>query len=119
MTHAPQAQVAENPHKRPVAITIICILGFIGAALTLPALFIEQVRNIAPWYPVLLVASTAIGLACMIGLWMMRKWAVYTYTALTLVGQVILIMTGLWNVFSLIIPAIIIIVMFVYLPRMR
>jgi hypothetical protein len=119
MTEASQTQVAEDPHKRPIAITIICILGFIGAALTLPALFLEEVRNIAPWYPVLVVVSSVIGLACMIGLWMMQKWAVYAYTALTAAGQVILIATGLWNVFSLILPAIIVIVMFMYLSRMR
>jgi len=37
MTQFPQAEAAIDPHKRPIAITIICIIGFIGAALTLPA----------------------------------------------------------------------------------
>jgi len=44
---------------------------------------------------------------------------VYTYTALSAISQVILIATGLWNPFSLIIPLIIIVLMFVYLSRMR
>jgi hypothetical protein len=119
MTHAPQAQVAEDPHKRPIAITVICILGFIGAAATVPAFFMDVMRALPPWYPVLLGVSAVIGLACMIGLWMMQKWAVYAYTAFAAINQVILIATGLWNPISLIVPAIIVVVMFIYLSRMR
>jgi hypothetical protein len=116
---APQAQALENPHKRPIAITIICVIGFIGAVLAVPLIFSETARGIAPWYPALLGVSSVIGLACMIGLWMMRKWAVYTYTAFAAVNQVILIATGLWNPVALLIPAIIIVVMFIYVSRMR
>jgi len=116
---APQAQLAEDPHKRPVAITVICIIGFIGAAFTVPMFFMDVMSRFPPWYPVLLGVSAVVGLACMIGLWMMQKWAVYTYTALSAISQVILIATGLWNPFSLIIPLIIIVLMFVYLSRMR
>jgi len=119
MSQASQAQVVEDPHKRPIAITIICIIGFIGAALTVPMFFTDLMRSLPPWYPVYLGVGSVIGLACMIGLWMMQKWAVYTYTAFAAINQVILIATGLWNPFSLIIPLIIIVLMFVYLSRMR
>jgi hypothetical protein len=44
---------------------------------------------------------------------------VYTYTVFAAINQVILIATGLWNPIALIVPAIIIVVMFVYLSRMR
>jgi hypothetical protein len=119
MSQAPQAQAIENPHKRPVAITVICVIGFIGAALTIPMLFSSAVQGIAPWYPALLGISAAIGLACMIGLWMMRKWAVYTYTAFFAVTQAIMISAGFFNAIGLIIPLIIIVIMFMYLSRMR
>jgi hypothetical protein len=119
MSQAPQAQVAMDPHQRPIAITIVCILGFIGAALTIPVFFMDVIRTLPPWYPVLLGVGALIGLACMIGLWMMRKWAVYTYTAFAAINQVILMATGLWNPIGLIIPAIVVVVMFVYLSRMR
>src|SRR5262249_10410554 len=119
MDQAPQAQTLENPHKRPIAITIICIIGFIGAAVTVPLIFSETTRGIASWYPALLAVSAVIGLACTVGLWMMRKWAVYAYTAFAAVNQVILLTTGLWNPIALIIPAIVIVVMFIYLSTMR
>ena len=119
MSQFPQAEAAIDPHKRPIAITIICIIGFIGAALTLPAFFTEVMHSLPPWYPWLLGVSAVIGLACMVGLWMMRKWAVYTYTAFAAINQVILIATGLWNPLALLLPAIVIAVMFGYLSRMR
>jgi len=119
MSQAPQAQLAIDPHKRPIAITIICIIGFIGAALTLPLFFLDVMSTLPPWYPAFLGLGAVVGLACMIGLWMMQKWAVYTYTAFAVINQVILIATGLWNPIALIIPAIVVVVMFVYLSRMR
>jgi hypothetical protein len=115
----PQAEAAIDPHERPIAITIICIIGFIAAALSVPAFFMVAMGSLPPWYQAWLGISTMIGLATLIGLWMMRKWAVYTYTGLTATNQVILIATGLWNPFTLLLPGIIIGVMFGYLSRMR
>ena len=63
MSQFPQAEAAIDPHKRPVLITIICIIGFIGVAFTLPAFFMEAMRFLPPWYPYLLGVSAVIGLA--------------------------------------------------------
>jgi hypothetical protein len=119
MTQVPQAKAAVDPHERPILIIIICVIGFFAAALSVPAFFMVAMLSLPPWYPVLLGISTVIGLACLIGLWMMRKWAVYTYTGLSATNQVILIATGLWNPFTLLLPAIVIVVMFIYLSKMR
>ena len=105
-------------NQRPVAITIICILGFIGAALSVPLIFSTAAANIGGWYPPLLGISAVIGLICMIGLWKMKKWAVFLYTALCVVIQVILFTMHLWTPFSLLFPAIIIAISFAYLSKM-
>jgi hypothetical protein len=55
----------------------------------------------------------------MVGLWMMRKWAVYTYTVFFVITQAIMISAGFFNPIGLIIPLIIIVIMFMYLSRMR
>ena len=47
---------------RPVAITVICILGFIGAALAIPLIFSAAARGIGAWYPPYLALTTVIGL---------------------------------------------------------
>jgi len=104
--------------QRPVAITVICILGFIGAALSIPVVFSNTAASIAPWYPAVLGLSAAVGLVCMIGLWKMKKWGVFLYTAMAFVIQIVLFSTHLWTPVSLIFPAIIIAIGFAYLSRM-
>ena len=105
--------------ERPVAITVICLLGFFGAAISIPLLFTSVVRNVGPWYPPTLGVSALVGLVCMIGLWNMQKWAAFAYTALVVVGQVILITMSAWNVFSLLLPSFVIAIAFAHLPKMR
>jgi hypothetical protein len=104
--------------KRPVAITVICILGFIGAALSIPLIFSSTASNIASWYPPLLGLSAVVGLISMIGLWKMKKWAVFLYAAMCVVVQVVLFSTHLWTPFSLLFPVIIIAIGFAYLSKM-
>ena len=103
---------------RPIAITIICVLGFIGAALSIPLVFSDLARAVGSWYPPFLAFSALVGLVCMIGLWKMKKWAVFAYTAFVVLNQVILIAMGLWTVFALIIPGIVIAIGFANLSKM-
>ena len=111
--------MAASRPRRPVAITIICVIGFLGVLIVVPILFVPQTAAIAPWYPTVLGLSAVIGLVSMIGLWRMRRWAVYLYTTITVLNQVLLLATGLWNPFALIIPGVVVAVMFAYVSRMR
>ena len=115
----PGVQAIDAAGKRPVAVTVICIIIWIGAAFTVPLLLSDAARAIGPWYPPLLGVSALIGTVCSIGLWKMRKWGAYAYIALTAIVQVILTMTGLWSPRALLLPAIVIVVMLIYLSRMR
>jgi len=115
----PGVQTIDAAGQRPVAITVICIIMGIGAAFTVPLFFSDAVWAIAPWYPPLLGISALIGIGCAIGLWMMRKWAAYAYIAFCAINNTILAMTGLWSPLALLLPGIVIVVMLIYLPRMR
>jgi hypothetical protein len=44
----------------------------------------------------------------MVGLWMMKKWAAYTYTGLVVINQIVLIVMGVWNILALLIPAVVV-----------
>jgi len=94
--------------KRPTSITVICVLGFIGAAFSIPLIFSDVARQLGSWYPPFLGLMSALGLACMIGLWKMKKWAAYTYTGMVALNQIVLLATGLWNIFAILLPAIVI-----------
>jgi hypothetical protein len=107
------------PTGRPVAITVLCILGMIGAAFTIPMVFTNIARQIGPWYPPYLAFSALVGGICMVGYWKMRRWAVLTYTTFFVLNQVALFFTGHWNAFAILIPGIVIAIGFSYWSRMR
>ena len=105
--------------KRPVIITVICVIGVLGALVTIPLIFSPLAREIGPWSPPFLGLATAIGLICMIGLWQMKAWAAYTYTAFFVFNQVVLTVMGVWTVSSLLIPGIVVIIIMANIAKMR
>ncbi len=93
---------------RPTSITVICVIGFVGAIFAFQFIFSTTAQQIGSWYPPYLGFSSLVGLACMVGLWMMKKWAAYTYTGLVVLNQIVLLAMGVWNVMALLIPAVVI-----------
>jgi hypothetical protein len=88
------------------------IIGFIGALAAVPFVFSDLSKQIGAWYPPYLAFSAVVGFVCMIGLWMMKKWGIIIYAAFCGVNQVVLLAFGIWNIFALIIPGIVIAVAF-------
>ena len=104
--------------KRPRSITVICVIGFIGVLIAIPLIFSPIAQQIGAWYPPYLGFSAVVGLACMVGLWMMKKWAVYTYTGFVALNQVVLLGMGVWNIMALLIPAVVIFFALKNVPKM-
>jgi len=104
--------------KRPIAITIICVLGFVGAAVTLPLIFSDRARQIGGWYPPYLALSGVIGFVCMFGLWRMKKWAAFSYAGLAGLTQIVLFTMGVWNIMALIIPLIVVGIALTHVKKM-
>jgi hypothetical protein len=105
--------------KRPVLITVICVIGFLGAAVTVPVLFSDPAKNIGAWYPPFLALSALIGLACMIGMWLMKKWGVLGYAGFVLINQVVMLVMNLWTLPALIIPLVIVALAFTQFQKME
>ncbi|WP_035091036.1 hypothetical protein [Aquimarina macrocephali] len=113
-----QTNEAGNNKKRPTAITVICVLGFIGAAFTIPMIFSDIAGQVGSWYPPYLGLSAVIGLVCMLGLWKMKKWAAYMYTGFVALNQIVLLAMGVWNIMALIIPGIVIGIALAHINKM-
>ena len=96
--------------SRPIALTIICVIGFIGSLFSFPLVFTTVAQQVGTWYPPYLALAAVTGLVCMVGLLMMKKWAAYTYAGLAALNQVVLLAMGLWNILALLIPAIVVFV---------
>jgi hypothetical protein len=99
---APEAALGQT--KRPLLLTVLCILSALGALVVIPAVFSPSIRRVAIWYPEYLAFSTVIGLICTFGIWKMKKWAVILYTVMFFVAQVILISIGAWKIYGALIP---------------
>ena len=105
--------------RRPIAITIICIIGLIGAVIALPMIFSQPSKDLGSFYQFYLGFSTCVGIVSMVGLWKMKKWAVWLYSGFVIINQVILLYLGTWNFFALLIPGIFIGMSLYYVKRME
>ncbi|CAD5267000.1 MULTISPECIES: fungal transcription factor regulatory middle homology region domain-containing protein [unclassified Imperialibacter] len=106
--------------KRPAAITVICVLGFIGVGLSVPMILSEIARQIGSWFGPYACFVAVVNLICMIGLWSSKKWGLYTYSALVLVNQVVLAAKGEWNALVLIVQTLVILIILYHLhPETR
>ena len=108
----------ESPAGRPGAITAICVIGAIGAPFSVALVFSTAAREIGAWYPPTLALATLVGLACVVGLWKMKKWAAYTYTSFVAANQVLMAATGRWNIIGLLIPGLIVFFLWKHLDKM-
>ena len=117
--NSPSIPTEPKPSIRPTAITIICVIGFIGALVAVPVAFTDAARSIGTWYPPYLAISAGIGFCCMMGLWQMRRWAVFAYLAFCMLNQVILFGMGFWSLSALLIPGIVIAISLSYLSAMK
>ena len=112
-------QTPEASTQRPLIVTVLCVLGLIAAAGNVTTIFADAARNVGAWFPPLLTLGVVVTVVCMIGLWKMRRWAVFVYTGFALVGLVIALMTGAWNVTAQLVRAAVIAVMFSQISKMR
>jgi hypothetical protein len=79
----------------------------------------DAARSIGAWYPPSLALAAVVGAACAVGFWLMRRWALYLYTAMFVINQIVLLAMGVWTIMAVILPAIVIAIGFVYHSRMR
>ena len=118
-TPPPPIETTPTSNSRPTAITVICVIGFIGGLFTIPLIFSDISRNIGAWYLPYLALSAVVGFVCMVGLWKMRRWAVFTYTGFVALNQIVMMAMGVWNVLVLLLPGIVVAIACTHLSKMR
>ncbi|PLK45361.1 hypothetical protein [Emticicia sp. TH156] len=105
--------------SRPAAITFICTVAFVWATLTVPLIFYSTTKAVGPWYPPYLAFSVAASYLGTGGIWLLRKWGLYVYAGFHLINQIVLISAGMWTLFSILVPAIVIGVAYTHLKLMK
>jgi hypothetical protein len=101
-----------HTNKRPTAITVVCIIGFVSFGLSLlaiPSLLGRMTSAYGAWYGPFWLVSVALTIVSLIGLWRMKKWGVYLYTALFALGTVVGLVAKLpFTVLGVVVPLVII-----------
>ena len=116
---ANEVDTNQNRITTPIIIYFACFLGFLGSLLDSLHIFTELAYMVGQWYLNFLLISLFIIWISLLGIWKMRKWAVVVYTIVILVTQVILFNYNImWGYRSLIIPAIVIVTIWLYFKKM-
>ena len=100
--------------QRPFPVTIICSIGFLFLLFSLPMCTVDYLLD--NFYAEF---TSLVTLGCLIGLWKMKKLALYIYFCVFLVNQFMIVSLGHWSFNSLFIPLIIIATTSVYHNKMN
>ena len=77
--------------KRPVLLTIVCILGFIWIIFGFIGVFSPSVKKLGDWYPALFGLIVAANFMSLIGVWHMKRWGVNVFAIAFFVKEMVLI----------------------------
>ena len=115
-------QASMGSAGRPVAITVICVVMAILLVLTLIGLLTAtgMLLEASPTVFIYSIISVIVTGACVYGFWIMKKWALYLYTALFVIGVIITLITAgvRGAAIGQIVPLIILAVCWFYRERM-
>src|ERR1035437_959855 len=78
--------------KRPILLTIVCVLGFTWIVFSFPAVFSPSVKKLGDWYPALFGLMVAASFISYIGVWYMKRWGVNLFIITFFVKEIILIL---------------------------
>ena len=78
--------------KRPVLISIVCVLGYIWIVFSLPGVFSPAVKKLGDWYPALFGLLVAASFISYVGVWHMKRWGVNLFIITFFVKEILLIL---------------------------
>lgn len=76
--------------KRPVLLTVVCILGYIWIVFAFPGIFSPSVKKIGDWYPALFGLIVAASFMSFVGVWHMKRWGAELYVSTFFLKQILL-----------------------------
>ncbi|MBM3233049.1 hypothetical protein FJZ18_02695 [Candidatus Pacearchaeota archaeon] len=113
--------------QRPILVTIICILGFIGFPLSLIAAVIgmsavslvPNVELMPLWYSIFAIILALLYLPALIYIWKMKKIGLIAYTALAVIDYAVGFASGFASISGLVVSAIFIGLLYTQFKKMN
>lgn len=108
---------------RPILVTIICIIGFLGGLLfaigvSLPSLRVALLSEFGRSSLLVLGFIWILSLVGLAGYWQMRKWGLYVYASGTVIGMVHGASFSFASIVGFLVPILVIVVGVLYSKRM-
>lgn len=110
--------------KRPVIITILCVIGWIMVILNFMVAFSPSVKKIGEFYPALYSLVMCLAFIAFVGIWYMKRWGVELFIASFFAKDILSVLMGDFakpgGMFmgSLVISVLIILILLFYYRRM-
>ncbi|MBN8703086.1 MAG: hypothetical protein J0M08_08475 [Bacteroidetes bacterium] len=106
--------------KRPLLISIACIIGYIWVVFMFPSIFSPAIKRMGSWIPALYGLVTALTFIAFVGIWHMKRWGVELFLANTLLKVCVeLIFKDEIGIAGLSLSLILLAVFIVYYKRMN
>lgn len=86
--------------KRPVLLTVVCILGYIWIVFMLPIVFSPSIKKIGDWFPALFGLITACNFISFVGVWHMKKWGVQLHITVFFIRQITIVLLDDFGIFA-------------------
>ena len=114
-------------NKRPILVTIICILGFIGVPLSIIGAIIGMsavslVPNITTmplWYSTFAIILALLYLPALIYIWKMKKIGLIAYIILAIIDEVVGFASGFADIAGLIFVVVVIGLLYTQFNKMK
>jgi uncharacterized membrane protein (DUF2068 family) len=86
--------MAQAIRKRPIAISILGVIGFIFSAAQIITISAPGIRNVADWYPIVYGTIIALRFISIVGVWHMKKWGAELFAYITLTKIMVQVLVG-------------------------
>ncbi len=78
--------------KRPILLSVVCVLGFIWIVFSLPAVFSPSIKKMGDWYPALFGLIVASSFISYIGVWHMKRWGCSLFVITFFTKEILLVL---------------------------
>ena len=90
----------ERP-KRPVIVTVICILLVLGTIIALITVGRDWTRRIAAWYPAYNASYVLLQAICAFGMWLMKRWGFMGFVCLVAANLAVHFALAQWSLIGI------------------
>lgn len=102
---------------RPQAVSIICVLAFVGAVAGILLALLSG--SIGLDYKIWIIGLSAVQLKAVQGIWNMKKWGVVLFAVKLVAAQLGMMVAGDWSALGMMVPVLMMLILSNYYSDMR